>query len=101
MKVCLHGSKLGFTWSYFGEAEGWREGGREQREKQRREGEEVRKERKRSREKGRREEKRTKPNMVKHMMTVAGETSRFPSQGSCWKDKKMDGQDKITPRRKP
>ena len=79
-KVCPHGSNLGFTSSSFREAEGWREGGTEQREKQRREGE---KSKKRTKKKGRggekrKKEQRTKPNMVKHMWQ--GRPAGFPAK---------------------
>ena len=57
-KVCPHGSNLGFTSSSFKEAEGWREGGTEQREKQRREGEKSKIRTKRKEEEERKGKKR-------------------------------------------
>ena len=80
-----------------GEREGQNKGrSKEEKEKK------VRKELKSKEEEERKGKKRREKNKAQHGQThVAGETSGFPSQGSCWKDKKMDGQDKTTSRREP
>ena len=82
-----------------GEREGQNKGGsKDEKEKK------VRKELKRKEEEQRKGKKRREKNKAQHSQThddCGGETSRFPSQGSCRKDKKMGGQDKTTPRREP